>query len=207
VVDILIVGSLQEVDLKDLWVSLSGAIAQQKNVETIANNVANANSPGFKRDQLVFKEQLAALDGKINDVDLPRKEWAPEDFYRSYGAEDAHVQVQASFTDFSQGQMEPTGNQLDIAIMGKGFFELLTPNGLRYSRAGNFTIDREGRLVNENGFFVLSKEAGAGNNQTELPPGDNRIVRVGNGQFSINSNGEMFSDRVSLGNISVVEFK
>jgi len=48
--------------LRELWVPLSGAIAQQKNVETIANNVANANTPGFKRDQVVFKEYLAALE-------------------------------------------------------------------------------------------------------------------------------------------------
>jgi len=48
--------------LRELWVPLSGAIAQQRNVETIANNVANANTPGFKKDQVVFKEYLAALE-------------------------------------------------------------------------------------------------------------------------------------------------
>ena len=85
--------------MKELWVPLSGALAQQKRVETIANNVANANTPAFKRDQAVFKEHLTAYE-KGTDIDLPNKEWAPEDFYRSYGAEKANVKVDGTYTNF-----------------------------------------------------------------------------------------------------------
>ena len=93
--------------MRELWVPLSGAIAQQKQVETIANNVANVNTPGFKRDQVVFKEYLAALEKGADQqgVDLPQKEWKPEDFYRSYNSEDSFVKVDGSFTNHEQGQL------------------------------------------------------------------------------------------------------
>ena len=89
---------------------MSGAIAQQRNVETIANNVANAQTPGFKKDQLAFKEYLSAFEKGVHDIDLPNKEWSPEDFYHSYGAEQGHVRVDGSYTMHSQGQLTPTGN-------------------------------------------------------------------------------------------------
>ena len=65
--------------MKELWVPLSGALAQQRKVETIANNVANANTTAFKKDKAVFKEHLTAYQKGI-DVDLPSKEWAQKIF-------------------------------------------------------------------------------------------------------------------------------
>jgi flagellar hook protein FlgE len=142
--------------LKNIWVPLSGAIAQQRNVETIANNVANANTPGFKKDQLVFREQLTALTSGPSDIDIPRKEFSPKDFYHSEGNENSFVKIDGSFTDFEQGQLTPTGSPFDVAINGKGFFEVLTPQGVRYTRRGSFSFSREGELVTQNGFKVLS---------------------------------------------------
>ena len=114
--------------MKELWVPLSGAIAQQRKVETIANNVANANTPAFKKDQITFKEYIKTLEKGYDDIDIPNKEWAPEDFYHSYGAESAKVEVDASYTDFSQGQLSPSGNPLDVGLRGKGFLEVLDPS-------------------------------------------------------------------------------
>ena len=94
--------------MRELWVPLSGAIAQQRQVETIANNVANANTPGFKKEQVVFKEYLAALEKPDAQIDLPQKEWKPEDFYRSYNSEDAFVKVDGTYTLHEQGQLAPT---------------------------------------------------------------------------------------------------
>ncbi len=197
--------------MRELWVPLSGAIAQQKNVETIANNVANANTPGFKKDQVVFKEYLAALEKpEQQGIDLPQKEWKPEDFYRSYNAEDSFVKVDGSYTNHEQGQLTPTGNYFDNALNGPGFIEVLTPNGVRYSRKGAFSISAEGKLVTDQGFHVLSKDAPPtltpeGKFTLSAPP-ESRVINVGAGKFSVSLEGEVFSGNNKVGDISLVEF-
>ena len=206
--------------MKDLWVSVSGALAAQRNVETIANNVANANTPGFKRDQLTFKEHLTALNKGIDDVDLPSKEWGPDDFYRSYGAEDAYVKVDASHTIHEQGQLSPTENPLDLALQGKGFFEVLTPNGVRYTRKGTFSIGKDGSLVTDQGFPVLSKinwqdvktnPLLTGDNRTPasiIPSTDDRKIMVGTGgKINVSRDGEVYVGGNKVADLSVVEFK
>ncbi len=189
---------------------LSGAIAQQRNVETIANNVANANTPGFKKEQLVFKEHLAALESPNAQVDLPQKEWKPEDFYRSYNAEDAFVKVDGAYTLHDQGQLSPTGNAFDNALNGPGFFEVLSPNGVRYTRKGNLTINNEGKLVTDQGYLLLSKApppiAGADGKLILNSPPESRAISVGNNKFSINLEGEVFSGPNKIAELSLVEF-
>lgn len=196
--------------MRELWVPLSGAIAQQRNVETIANNVANANTPGFKKEQVVFKEYLAALEKGDAQIDLPQKEWKPEDFYRSYNAEDAFVKVDGSYTLHEQGQLSPTGNAFDNAINGPGFFEVLTPNGVRYTRKGNFTINNEGKLVTDQGYLLLSKSppqnAGADGKIEVAAPPESRVINVGNNKFTISLDGEVFSGSNKVAEMALVEF-
>jgi flagellar basal-body rod protein FlgF len=197
--------------LRELWVPLSGAIAQQRNVETIANNVANANTPGFKKDQVVFKEYLAALEKPDSQgVDLPSKEFKPDDFYRSNGAEDSFVKVDASYTIHEQGQLTPTGNFFDNALNGPGFYEVLTPNGVRYSRKGSFSISNEGKLVTDQGFLVLSKDAplttGADGAMNLASSPESRAINVGKSKFSISLEGEVFSDANKVADIALTEF-
>jgi flagellar basal-body rod protein FlgF len=191
-------------------------MAQQRNVETIANNVANANTPGFKKDQLVFKEHLTALEKGIQDIDLPTKEWAPEDFYRSYGAENAHVSVDGSYTIHEQGQLVPTGNPLDVALNGKGFFEVLTPNGVRYSRRGIFSMGQDGSLVTDQGNKLLNKldrsflETNRDPASEEaIPQPSERGLKIdpSKGKVAINMQGEIFQAGKKVGDISIVEFK
>ena len=108
--------------LKDIWVALSAAIAQQNRVDVIANNVANANTSGFKKDRLVFKEYLTVLERGWDTLDLPRKQWAPGDFYRSQGGEKAHVKVAASFTIFPTGSTHSYGKPLGPGHGGSGLY-------------------------------------------------------------------------------------
>ena len=204
--------------MKNIWVPLSAAIAQQRNVETIANNVANANTPGFKRDQLVFKEYLTGLDKGLEDIDLPSKEFAPEDFYHSGGAENAAVNVDGSYTIHAQGQLAQTGNSLDLALQGQGFFEVLSPNGIRYSRRGNLSISKDGELVTDQGFKVLKKldpallasqgrEASAPSQPpVQVPTPEERIIKIPNGKLSINLEGQIFSNGTQVDELSIVEF-
>lgn len=198
--------------MRELWVPLSGVIAQQRNVETIANNVANANTPGFKKDQVVFKEYLAALEKPDQQgSDLPQKDWKPEDFYRTDGAEDSFVKVDGSYTIHEQGQLAPTGNHFDNALNGPGFFEVLTPNGVRYSRKGSFSISNEGKLVTDQGFLVLSKDAppvaGADGKLNLATSPESRAINVGNtGKFSISLDGEVFSGSNKVADVAITEF-
>jgi flagellar basal-body rod protein FlgF len=200
--------------MKNIWVPLSGQVAQQRKVETIANNVANANTVGFKKDQLVFKEHLTALTQGQEDIDIPRKEFSPADFYHSQGAENAMVAVDGSFTVFEQGTMMPTSNPLDVALKGEGFFELLTPNGVRFTRKGNFSINREGELVTDQGFRVLSatnatpEQVRDPASAASLPKPEDRIVKIPtNMKITISNEGDLFTANGPVGKLSVVEFQ
>jgi flagellar basal-body rod protein FlgG len=200
--------------LKDLWVPLSGAIAQQRNVETIANNVANANTPGFKKDQLAFKEYLKVLEKGLEDINLPRREWSPDEFYHSQGAEKAQVKIDGTYTNHQQGQLSPTGNHLDFALHGKGFFEILTPNGIRYSRRGTFTLNNQGQLVTSQGHPVLSQldlaaiENAGENAPDQIANPQNRIIQfpLNIGKPTINLQGEIFGNGQKVADLSIVEF-
>ncbi len=201
-----------EEGLKNIWVPLSGQIAQQRKVETIANNVANANTPGFKRDDVAFKEHLSALENGIDDVDLPNKEWSPKDFYHTYGSQNSYVKVDGSYTNFQQGQLTPTQNPLDFALNGNGFFEVLTPNGIRFTRNGAFALSKDGELVTSKGYKLLSLTNQAPNTQgrvesASLSPTD-RIIKIPSAKrLVVTPAGEIFSDGQLLNKVSVVEFK
>lgn len=181
-------------------------------VETIANNVANANTIGFKKDQLVFKEHLTALTKGLDDIDIPRKEFSPADFYHTQGAENAMVAVDGSYTVHDQGQLIPTNNQLDLALKGEGFIEVLTPTGIRFTRKGNLTLNKDSELVTEHGFKVLSaleidakqlrEPASAG----AVPPPEQRVIKVPtNTQITFSQEGEILTKTGALGKLSVIE--
>jgi flagellar basal-body rod protein FlgF len=199
--------------MKNIWVPLSGQLAQQRKVETIANNVANANTVGFKKDQLVFKEHLTALTKGVEDIDIPRKEFSPADFYHSQGAENAMVAVDGSYTIHEQGQFIPTSNPLDVALKGEGFLEVLTPNGVRFTRKGNLSINRESEVVTDQGFKVLSalevspeslREPAAINS---FPKPEERVLKVPtNSKLTISLEGEVLTKDGTIGKLSIVEF-
>lgn len=184
--------------MKSIWVPISGQIAQQQKVETIANNIANANTDGFKKDDLVFKEYLTALENPSTDIDIPRKEFSPEDFYRTSGNENSKVIVDGKYTNFSQGELKPTDNPLDLGINGTGFFELNTPRGLRYSRKGSFTLDQDGYITNNQGDKLLME----GNGSPE-----SRYIKVpANGKIDIAKDRNIYINQNVVGKISTIEF-
>jgi flagellar basal-body rod protein FlgG len=200
--------------MKNIWVPLSGQVAQQRKVETIANNVANANPVGFKKDQLVFKEHLTALTSGVEDIHIPRKEFSPADFYHTDGAENAMVSVDGSFTVFEQGNMIPTSNPLDLALKGEGFIEVLSPHGVRFTRKGNLSLSRDGELVTDQGFKVLSalnitdELLRSPASSENLPSPEERIIKVpGNTKLTFTSEGEILTKEGIVGKISVIEFK
>jgi flagellar basal-body rod protein FlgF len=105
---------------------VQGGLRQERKLEAVSNNLANADTNGFKKDSISFDRQFKAMINK----------------------------------DFSQGNILTTGNPLDFALSGKGFFKIETQEGIKYTRNGNFTLDSNGILVDQNGNFVMG-QAGA----------------------------------------------
>lgn len=138
---------------------IDGSMTQQLRFETIANNMANSNTNGFKKDIISFNE---ALDMQSN-----------------------------SNTDFSPGPLRYTGNELDVALSSKGFFKIETPNGLRYTRDGAFSINAEGILVTGNGDTVL---------------GQSGPITLENGEVYIGRDGQVVVNNESVDKILVVDF-
>jgi flagellar basal-body rod protein FlgG len=188
----------ESMSTKGVYTALSGAMAQSLKLDTIANNLANVNTPAFKRDQQVFQEYLTAYEKPAEVIEVPKDVAAIESFYNLQGGDKSYVDAKGTFTDFNQGGLKHTGNNLDIAIDGKGFFEIATPGGVKLSRAGNFTLDGNGQLVTKDGHPVLkAAEAGA-------DPAS-RVIRLdGSAAITINDAGEVFQGTDSVGKISLV---
>ncbi|MEA3402917.1 MAG: flagellar basal-body rod protein FlgG [Armatimonadota bacterium] len=133
--------------MRALWSAASGMTAQELNVDTIANNLANVNTIGFKKQRVEFQDLMyetlrspgaAAAEG----VEIPTG------IQVGLGSRTA-----ATRKLFAQGTFQETGNPLDLVIEGSGFFQVLMPNGsVAYTRAGAFKIDSEGNVVNADGF-------------------------------------------------------
>ena len=191
--------------LKGVYTALSGAIAQTLKMDTIANNIANVNTTGFKKDQQTFGEYLTAVEKEQDVMRVPRVPASIESFYELNGGDKAFVDAAGTYTNFDQGSLKSTGGNLDVAIEGKGFFEVGSPTGVKYTRAGNFTINGDGQLVTKDGLPVLL-EGGEGSDG--LISGDDfesRTLRVsGTSPIHISDSGEVFEGDTKLGKLSLV---
>ena len=135
--------------IRSLMTAASGMKAQQKQVDSLANNIANVNTTGFKRSELSFRSLLYQT---LREPGAPvaATQMSPTGLQIGSG-----VEVAGSYKDFRQGELVGTGGQLDLAIQGEGFFRVRLPNGeFRYSRDGNFHIDGNGALVTSEGYFL-----------------------------------------------------
>jgi flagellar basal-body rod protein FlgF len=186
---------------KGIYTALSGAMAQSQKLDTIANNLANVNTPAFKRDQQVFKEYLTANEKPPEVIQVPRIPASIESFYDMQGGDKSYVDSNGSYTDFTQGSLKSTNAPLDLAIDGSGFFEVATPGGVKLTRFGSFKLDSAGQLVTKDGHPVLRT-----GNPGEDPA--SRVIRLtGQAPISISDAGEVFEGEQSLGRVSLVEVK
>jgi flagellar basal-body rod protein FlgF len=124
-------------------VGLSRQMALQRELDIVANNIANLNTTGFKADNVVFQEFL--MPG------AQANQFAGNDRRVSF------VQDRATWLDLSQGAVEHTGNPLDVAISGNAFLTVQTPRGERYTRNGALQINAQGQLVTSEGLQVIGQ--------------------------------------------------
>jgi len=161
------------------YVALSKQMVLRRQMDVIANNIANMNTNGFKGEKMMFVEHL--IRSKSSDNVL--------------GEKLAYVRDVATVRDTSEGHLISTSNPLDVAISGEGYFAVETAAGERYTRNGRFQLDQAGQLVTQNGEPVLST--------TGAPfffgPTDTEITISGDGSVS--------TENGPLGQLRVVTFE
>jgi flagellar basal-body rod protein FlgF len=182
---------------KGIYAAVSGAMAQNSRLETIANNLANVNTSSFKKDRQVFSEYLSAYEKPNDVIAVPRVPASIESFYDMQGGDNAYVNPAGTYTNFEQGGLRPTGGQLDLAIEGKGFFEVMSPQGLRWTRNGGLQIDGTGRLVSKEGFPILKEGQG--------DPAQ-RMIQLNSHNITISQKGEVFDGGNLAGKLALVDF-
>ncbi|MBI3992736.1 MAG: flagellar basal-body rod protein FlgG [Candidatus Lambdaproteobacteria bacterium] len=133
--------------MRSLFVSATGMGAQQRQIDTVANNLANVATTGYKKSRNNFQDLLYQID-KTAGSQSSQNTTVPVGIHSGHGVK--HVSTEKIFT---QGDMKNTGSELDVAIEGTGFFQILQPSGaIAYSRSGNFQRDQQGRIVTQDGF-------------------------------------------------------
>ncbi|MDJ0710478.1 MAG: flagellar basal-body rod protein FlgG [Woeseiaceae bacterium] len=134
---------------QSLWVAKTGLDAQQTRMSIVSNNLANVNTTGFKQDRAVF-EDLLYQNVRQSGGNSSQDTILPSGMNLGTG-----VRVVATEKTFTQGSVNQTGNALDVAINGRGFFQILKPNNdLAYTRDGTFQLNDQGQLVTSSGYAV-----------------------------------------------------
>lgn len=170
-----------------IYVATSGMEAQERMLDIIAQNLANANTRGFKKMKPVFRaiEMQGSQPSKAGGTG----ETDPM-------AALVYPKVEYAATDFSQGNLVATGSLTDMAIEGDGFFEVATPSGYRFTRRGTFTVDKDNNLVTTEGYKVSGT-----NGPITIRTGDAKLD-----DFRVDEKGNIFQDGQSIGTLKVVKF-
>ena len=168
-----------------LYSAATGMEAQQLNLNTIANNLANVNTPGFKRSKIEFQDLLYQKP-RASGSDSGGGNLVPTGIEVGNGS-----RVAATSKVFTQGQLTQTGEKLDIAIQGDGFFEVQRADGTTaYTRSGSFKLNAGGQVVTVDGLPVLS-------GFQNIPSGAD-ITIAQNGQVTVQSSGGTQQFRITM---------
>lgn len=135
--------------IRSLWISKTGLDAQQTQMDVISNNLANVSTSGFKKSRAVFEDLLYQNIRQVG-AQTSQQSQSPSGLQLGTG-----VKPVATERIFTQGNLQQTSNDKDVAIQGQGFFQILLPDGTTaYTRDGSFQIDNQGQLVTASGFPV-----------------------------------------------------
>jgi flagellar basal-body rod protein FlgF len=144
-------------------------------MDVIANNIANMSTPGFKSENLLFKEYV----NKNQDE----------------GDKGVQAKNSSGYRDLSQGILSPTFNKFDLALQGEGYFGVQTPDGVKYTRAGAFSLNNKKEIVTKSGYPVLS------DGDTPL------VVQPGASAITVAENGTVSSEKGNIGKLKLVKFE
>jgi len=137
--------------INSLWISKTGMEAQQMQLDVISNNLANVSTNGFKKSHAVFEDLMYQNLRQVGS-NTSEQSTLPTGLQLGLG-----VRTVATSRSFSQGNLQQSSNNLDVAIQGNGFFQVTMPDGTTgYTRDGAFQVDNAGRLVTSNGLPILN---------------------------------------------------
>ena len=171
--------------VRGLYTAGTGMLLQRRRMETITNNITNAETTGYKKEYNVAHSFDEVFARRINDT-RPRTSAGP-----GVGPLNLGTQVDHLFTDFTQGSLEVTDRPTDLALIGDGFFVVQTADGERYTKTGHFYLNDGGFLVDGEGNPLL---------------GNNGPIYVGGLHFAVDSSGNVFTEDGYVDTIRVVSF-
>lgn len=181
--------------IKGLYRSAAGMLQLPYSQDLVTNNLANNDTAGFKQDRS-FVRDLVEADLYLNANGIaatgqtpPMVKTDPPAFRAAVG--DASRVIE-QLTDFRQGRMQVTGNDFNLAIEGNGFFAVQTPDGVQYTRNGQFAVGANGNMVTAEGFVVLGANGAP--------------INVQGGRMTVQQNGAVFVDDEMRGTLNVVDF-
>ncbi len=161
------------------YIGLSLQTALRRQMDVIANNMANINTTGFRGQYVLFEEYLADAQGTKAEAS------EPVSLVNDFG----------TYQDLAVGPLTRTGNTLDVALDGPGYLVVEGPGGPRYTRAGVLQMDADGTLVDRNGLPLLDRADG----RLEIPPGT--------GAITIGTDGTVTADGIEVGQLQIVDFE
>jgi flagellar basal-body rod protein FlgG len=162
--------------IQGIYIASTGMTALAQKQEQIANNLANVNTTAFKQSGLFTSAYQNLVQNDLRQVFANRE-----------------IKVDTVHIDYSEGTMRQTNGDLDLFIKGSGFFKVMTDDGVRYTRNGNFSLDRQGILVAEDGSKIMGTEG---------------FIRVEpNEKITISETGEIIQNGYSKGFIKIVDFQ
>ncbi|MBL8338222.1 MAG: flagellar basal-body rod protein FlgG [Rhodoferax sp.] len=177
--------------INSLWISKTGMEAQQMQLDVISHNLANVSTTGYKRANAVF-EDLMYQNLRQVGANTTAESQLPTGLHLGLG-----VRTVATSRAFSQGTIQQTTNQLDVAIQGNGFFQITMPDGTtQYTRDGSFQVDNQGRLVTSNGLPVA--------NGVTIPANAKNITIANDGTVTASIPGQTAPQ--SIGTIALASF-
>lgn len=174
-----------------LWVAKTGLDAQQTRMSVISNNLANTNTTGFKQDRASFEDLLYQQVRQPGGSSSAQTQ-LPTGLQLGTG-----VRVVATAKNFSQGGQQQTGRALDVMVNGRGFFEVMMPDGSSaYTRDGTFQINAQGELVTNSGYPVQPG--------IQIPEGAQSLTIGSDGTLSVQMSGQAAS--VEIGSLTLTDF-
>lgn len=174
-----------------LWAAKTGLDAQQTRMTVTSNNLANANTTGYKKSRAVFEDLLYQNVRQVGAASSQDTQ-LPSGLHLGTG-----VRVVATEKMYTQGNLTQTGNALDVAISGRGFFQILLPDGvMAYTRDGSFQVSAQGELVTSSGFAVQPG--------VTIPEGAQSVTIGADGVITVEVAGQ--AAPVQVGALQLVDF-
>jgi len=174
-----------------LWIAKTGLEAQQTRLGVVSNNLANVSTTGFKRDRAVFEDLL------YQTVRQPGAQSSQDTILPSGLMRGTGVRTVATEKLHTQGNLTQTGNNLDVAVQGRGYFQILRPDGtLGYTRDGAFQMDAQGQLVTSGGYLVQPG--------LTIPTGAQSVTIGVDGTVSVQIAGQ--TAPTQIGNLQLADF-